>query len=331
MFQNLTVIIPAYNAAKYIKECIECFLDYPEMKVLIVDDGSTDDTVERAKQYEKCMRLKVLEGNHGGVSNASNIGLVNTETEYVMFMDADDLINLSKLPDEVFEMMEKKIDLIDLSALHGRENIVAQLSEEQKKDIILGLSGFKGQKNSVKLGDSGPIAKLYNMKIINKKNIRFNTDIYKGEDALFVMRFVTYASSLARVPVSIYRYRQHENSVTKKFPYSILNNHQNYVTEVLNIAELNTLPVVYRRELQLRSTINDALDCIRQQRNEDYYKISQSLNTYTIKQLRSLPKRLLLVAVVMKFNQLWLYRSIRNIRVNLKKIRKSQPVDFIDI
>lgn len=45
MFQNLTVIIPAYNAAKYIKECIECFLDYPEMKVLIVDDGSTDDTV----------------------------------------------------------------------------------------------------------------------------------------------------------------------------------------------------------------------------------------------------------------------------------------------
>ena len=87
----LSIIIPAYNAAKYIRSTIDCALaqSLSENEVIVVDDGSTDDTIDILESYGD--EIRVIRQENRGVSAARNRGIGEARGQWLAFLDADDL------------------------------------------------------------------------------------------------------------------------------------------------------------------------------------------------------------------------------------------------
>ena len=106
----ITVVIPVYNRAKELKECLDSIeaQTYMPAKVIVVDDGSTDDTVEVAKAH--AINPVVVECSHIGAAAARNRGLELVETPWTMFFDSDDIM----LPDHIKKACEAIDDQTDM-------------------------------------------------------------------------------------------------------------------------------------------------------------------------------------------------------------------------
>lgn len=92
----ISVIIPVYNVEKYLKECIESVLEqtYSNLEILLIDDGSTDKSLEICESYANIdERIVVIHQINKGLSSARNIGIENACGEYLVFVDSDDCIN----------------------------------------------------------------------------------------------------------------------------------------------------------------------------------------------------------------------------------------------
>lgn len=94
---KVSVIVPIYNAEKYLSDCIDSILaqTYKNLEIILVDDGSTDNSPGICDEYaKKDDRIKVIHKQNGGVSSARNTGLDAMTGDYVTFVDGDDLINV---------------------------------------------------------------------------------------------------------------------------------------------------------------------------------------------------------------------------------------------
>jgi glycosyltransferase involved in cell wall biosynthesis len=110
---NVSVIMPAYNAEKYIMESISSVIKqtYPLWELLIIDDGSQDATREIVKRYmQQDQRIKLIEMNKNiGVAQARNCGIENAKGEYIAFLDSDDIWLPQKLEWQIAFMQENSI------------------------------------------------------------------------------------------------------------------------------------------------------------------------------------------------------------------------------
>lgn len=93
---KISVIIPVYNASKYLKRCLDSIKNqtYSNWEAICVDDGSTDNSLDILNEYaSKDSRFKVIAKSNGGVSDARNVGMDNVTGDYVMYVDSDDFIH----------------------------------------------------------------------------------------------------------------------------------------------------------------------------------------------------------------------------------------------
>jgi len=102
----VSVVIPTYNRSKPVREAVECVLKqtYTDFEVLVVDDGSTDDTAKVIKQIRD-NRVKYYYKNNSGPSSARNLGLDKSKGQYISFLDSDDL-----WPPEYLETIIDQLD-----------------------------------------------------------------------------------------------------------------------------------------------------------------------------------------------------------------------------
>lgn len=94
MIDQISVVMPAYNSARFIRQAIESILNqtYPSFEFIIVDDGSTDDTLSIALAYaERDRRVRVIQSNHAGPSTAANTAMAQATHDWVAIMHADDV------------------------------------------------------------------------------------------------------------------------------------------------------------------------------------------------------------------------------------------------
>lgn len=92
----VSIIVPGYNVEKYIITCLESIENqtYQNFEVIIIDDGSTDNTGNICDQFsKKDNRFKVWHTQNGGISKARNIGLEKAKGEYIVFIDSDDYVH----------------------------------------------------------------------------------------------------------------------------------------------------------------------------------------------------------------------------------------------
>ncbi len=108
MDPKISVVIPCYNGAKYIGKCLESVINqsYTNLEIILVDDGSTDNTEKIVSAFLSDSRIKYIKQENGGEASARNTGIKSSTGEYIGFVDADDYID-SKMYDKLYKAIEK--------------------------------------------------------------------------------------------------------------------------------------------------------------------------------------------------------------------------------
>lgn len=193
----ITIILPIYNSESTVVRCVESILHqtYTNFELLIINDGSTDSSEEKAKVYcEKDRRVKLFSKENGGVSSARNVGLDNAIGEWITFADSDDFTTADWLKNFV-DLVGPEIDFVG----QGFQTDRALYADGDRTELKYGFryvgdieSGLKGMHS---LGLVGFLwAKMFRKSLIDAQSLRFNTAIAFKEDEEFVLRYLESAT-----------------------------------------------------------------------------------------------------------------------------------------
>lgn len=217
--QLVSIIIPVYNVEKYITQCIESVKNqtYKNFEAIIVNDGSTDRSVEICQGIiNKDPRFKILNKENGGLSDARNKGIEHANGEYIIFVDSDDWLELNMLERMMCVACDTNADMVIIghtiayenqpkkywkkfSSLHNEK--VIQYSKEDALEAL-----FK----NVPFSNSA-WAKLYAKKLF--ENIRFPTNkLY--EDIFVMYNLFDKCKKVDFIAENGYYYRQRKGSIT---------------------------------------------------------------------------------------------------------------------
>ncbi|MEN2775831.1 glycosyltransferase [Acetivibrio clariflavus] len=112
---KISVIVPVYNAEKYLRKCVDSIINqsYRNLEIVLVNDGSTDNSGLICDDYKNMdERIKVFHKANGGVAAATNVGLDNMTGDYVVFVDSDDYIEKNMLEDMLLILQKENADIV---------------------------------------------------------------------------------------------------------------------------------------------------------------------------------------------------------------------------
>lgn len=188
---KLSIVIPLYNKENYIEKCIKSILinKNKEFEVIIVDDGSTDNSGKICqKLIKEDNRLKYFYKRNGGCSSARNYGIKISKGEYIWFIDSDDCIKENAI-DRILELLFKKecLILFGYQIICKNGNIIKRIPKKIEKlnDIYNQYLFFNSSCN-----------KIYKKEIILENNIQFLENCHMGEDLNFNFKFFYYLTNL---------------------------------------------------------------------------------------------------------------------------------------
>lgn len=232
----LSIIIPAYNAEKYIEKCLTSVIsNSSDVEIIVVNDGSSDKTEEICQKYISNIKYICID-NHG-VSYARNLGMKSARGKWLMFLDADDY-----LESEWLAIIEKNIvDDEDLVFFEKNIDINRNYKDLEIIESILGISS-----GDVRLFSS--CSKLYKKEKLEKSGIIFDEDIINGEDMMFVLKNFLNSDNIKMSNESFYNYRVHGNSSSHNFNEKILNSEKKVITNIENYlsdSNLNSEEIKY--------------------------------------------------------------------------------------
>ncbi len=197
----ISVVIPVYNREKYIKNCLDIMMNqsYKHLEIIVVDDGSSDSSVEIVKQYPTVKLIEHKENQ--GPSVARNSGIEVARGEYLHFMDTDDEIN-STFYENMLKASEKTdADMACCGMIHQKSRGKTQIFKQMKV-----YSDLQDKLKITYVGQWGySVRYLFRMEFIQKNNLRFE----KGriiEDLPFSFTAVYFANKIVTVPNAEYLY-----------------------------------------------------------------------------------------------------------------------------
>lgn len=216
----VSVIVPAYNIAPYLERCIYSILNqtYSDIEVLLVDDGSKDDTSMICdKLAQKDPRVRVFHKENGGVSSARNLALDHCRGEYISIIDGDDWIEPTLYEDAVQSMQKTGTDVfmfeyfIDINGESHRHSVdKAYYGVIEKEMAII---------HSITPHNRFAWSKVFSKKILLNSRlpgqIRFDTSIILGEDTLFMEQALLNSVGVFYSETAYYHYDQREGSATR--------------------------------------------------------------------------------------------------------------------
>lgn len=187
----LSVIIPVYNREKFLPRCIKSILaqTYEDFELLLVDDGSTDDSLHICQQFaDKDCRIRVLHQENGGVSSARNLALQHVKGEWVAFIDSDDYVKPDYLQHLVEKVDEDRAMVMNIYPYEVQfQSLDLCVSGKDIIDAFIKYDLFRY---------SGPVCKLFNVSVMKEESIRFPQGIHCGEDAIMILRYLMYVDKL---------------------------------------------------------------------------------------------------------------------------------------
>lgn len=132
----ISVIVPIYNQEKYLEKCVESILKqtYSNIEVILVDDGSSDQSVDMCDQYKKIdNRVIVIHKNNGGLSDARNKGLDIAKGDYISFIDSDDFVRKDMFDVLLKRMTDENADIVFCDCLMVDDKMNVLKSENTRK------------------------------------------------------------------------------------------------------------------------------------------------------------------------------------------------------
>mgnify|MGYP004604313335 CR=1 FL=1 len=205
--KKVSIIVPCYNSSSYVDRCMDSLINQTidSFEIVLVDDGSTDDTLVKLKKYRKEYSDKVvlvtLDKNMG-LGNARNIGIKHSSGEYIGFVDSDDYVDLN-----MFEVMYNKASKNNSSVVEC--NFIWEFPNKNKIDITNGYELGSEMLVNVRVMVCN---KIYKKKWLDEINPLFAVGL-KYEDVLFTYEYVPYVKSVSFVDEAFYHYVQRKSSL----------------------------------------------------------------------------------------------------------------------
>lgn len=219
MHPTVSIIMPAKNSGAYIRRCIESVLSqkFTDWELLIINDGSTDDTVVTAMSFSKDdERIRVFDSQGKGVSAARNYGLELSTGDHIAFIDSDDSVDPDYLS-VLVELAEKNNADISQCSLYYRYDNGTVVQEKETEDAVY--NGHDEIMNAYFSGMVGKIClaawgKLFRRELLN--GIRFDETLTIQEDAFFTFQCCMKSSKIACCNRALYYYYQNSASVMNR-------------------------------------------------------------------------------------------------------------------
>jgi len=209
MHTTITIIIPVFNAARYLAECLDSVLaqTYPHFELILIDDGSVDHSAELCDKYaQQDHRIRVIHTTNGGPSQARNIGLDAAIGEWVLFIDADDWVDTQYVASLV-EAADKDDMLVVQGIYCEKQEMVDKTLISFDAQVLCATSYHKLFAELKLQGCAYSFSKLFNRAIIEKHKIRFNPEIFAREDLIFLLQYLLAIETVKFIPQSHYHYR----------------------------------------------------------------------------------------------------------------------------
>ena len=206
---SVSVLMPAYNAEKYLKKSIDSLLcsDLGDFELIIVDDCSTDNTVRIAESYAKNdFRIKVIKNSKNqGVSASLNIGLETAKGKYITRLDSDDVMYPNRLLRQYLFLEEKNYSFCATNINLVRENghILASKTYHKTFAPIRFLAVFTNPVPNATI--------MYHADIIKKHHLRFDNHTV-AEDYHFLLEYLNYGDG-TMIDEGLYNYRVRDDSL----------------------------------------------------------------------------------------------------------------------
>jgi len=273
----ISIIIPVYNAAKFLDQTITSCLeqDYPRLEIILINDGSTDDSKIICEKYQKASAAALsssilfFDRPHQGVSATRNFGLDHFSGEYFSFLDADDLLAENFVSTLYALAKENNLDYITsgyqrfvgnfptsetqnpASAKSSREETRKLKSVKTSKKKTRKPKSTKLSRESLRIYDKSDFYKQlldlnsgYNfchMKLFKKslRHIRFDESLSVAEDALYNFKILNELNSFGATSAPLYLYRVHQNSTVRTFSEDYAEKYRKSLQKIGNYLQEN--------------------------------------------------------------------------------------------
>lgn len=208
----VSVIIPIYNAEKYLYDClfsIEC-QTYHDFEVICVNDGSTDESLSVCELFSsKDNRFAVISQSNKGVSAARNVGIDRSVGDYICFIDADDKLDSLYLECLINNMKNRDLAICDYTRTEF------ELGKGGEKKLLISSKALVKSIVFESIKHPNIVCFLYKSSIIKNHHLRFTEGCVKNEDTEFYLKYITYCKlDIAMIDYKGYYYRENNLSVS---------------------------------------------------------------------------------------------------------------------
>lgn len=208
----ISIVVPVYNVEKYLERCINSIINqtYENIEIILVNDGSTDNSLEICNKYiKKDSRIKLINKQNGGLSDARNVGIDNAIGKYITFVDSDDYIDVDYV-EFLYKLIKKyntRLSLCSYKAIYENGTV---LTQENNNEYTLNAHDTLEKMLYHDDFNVSTWAKMYDITLF--ENVRFP----KGkifEDALTTYKLVDQCDLISIGLTSKYNYMIRGNSI----------------------------------------------------------------------------------------------------------------------
>jgi glycosyltransferase involved in cell wall biosynthesis len=209
----ISIILPAYNATQFIRPAVESILQqtFTEFELIVVDDGSSDDTVQILETFvQQDARVRLLQSPHGGLSRALNRGIAAARYDWIGRMDADDIA--------LSDRLQKQVDAIRANPEVVAWGTYAYHMNSQGKTLSIARTGPTTEQEFHAQRQAGHLVQLIHPTVVLRKDVLLAVGGYKPEfepveELELFDRMAAHGATLA-IPEPLLRYRVHSGSVS---------------------------------------------------------------------------------------------------------------------
>lgn len=234
----VSIVIPAFNVGDYIGACIKSCLDqdFKDLEIIVVDDGSTDDTRQRIEGFTTCNpRLRMINKSNGGVTAARQTGLDNSSGRYIFFLDGDDRLCVPSAISSLWSCAAKH----DADYVAGDFIIVHKDGHQTtQKFAAYDLHDSKEALAYAFLNnDFYYTGRLIRRSLVEEVNHIIPRDITYGEDTYAVVNLLSRIKKAAKIDEPILEYVQRDGSVTNRLGVKDLEKRNKATSLTLRLSE----------------------------------------------------------------------------------------------
>ena len=280
MEELISVIVPVYNAENTLERCLTSILQqtYKQIEIICINDGSRDDSLNVLRKFEKFdTRIKVIDKNNEGVSEARNVGIKASNGQYILFVDSDDYIKMNMVLDLYRAMKKKDADI----AIEGYQEI--------NQERILEIYDYKNCMHKEEfllkcIQNTGGVvcSKMYRASLIKENDIFFRKDLTLSEDLIFALECFKRAKKFIQIEKADYVYdRRNEKyrnvNVLERLKKFI--NIHNLIIELLETQEIEKKNATLQKRITTIVYVN-LLELVKRKEFENFCKARIILQDY---------------------------------------------------